>query len=38
LFGRNAEGGVVQYVSRKPTGELGIKAGMSYGNYDDRRM
>jgi iron complex outermembrane receptor protein len=37
LFGRNAEGGVVQYVSRKPTGEFGIKGSASYGNYEDQR-
>lgn len=37
LFGRNAEGGVVQFVSRKPTGELGIKGSASFGNYDDQR-
>ena len=29
LFGRNAEGGVVQYVTRKPTGEFGIRAETS---------
>jgi iron complex outermembrane recepter protein len=38
LFGRNAEGGVVQYVSRKPTGEFGVKASGSYGNYNDQRI
>ena len=37
LFGRNAEGGVVQYVSRKPSGEFGVKASASYGNYNDQR-
>ena len=37
LFGRNAEGGVVQYVSRKPTGEFGVNASASYGNYNDQR-
>ena len=37
LFGRNAEGGVVQYVSRKPTGEFGIRASASFGDYDDQR-
>ena len=37
LFGRNAEGGVVQYVSRKPTGKFGLKASASYGNYEDQR-
>lgn len=34
LFGRNAEGGAVQYVSRKPTGELGVRARASVGNYN----
>ena len=37
LFGRNAEGGVVQYVSRKPTGSLGVRASVSRGNYNDQR-
>ena len=37
LFGRNAEGGVVQYVSRKPSGEFKLKGSASYGNYDDQR-
>lgn len=38
LFGRNAEGGVVQYVSRKPTGELDINGSASFGNYNDQRI
>lgn len=38
LFGRNAEGGVVQYVSRKPSGEFGIRAQASYGNYDEQKI
>ena len=33
LFGRNAEGGAVQFVSRKPTGEFGVRAKASVGNY-----
>jgi iron complex outermembrane recepter protein len=37
LFGRNAEGGVVQYVSRKPSGEFGVRGSVSYGNFDDQR-
>ena len=37
LFGRNAEGGVVQYVSRKPSGNFGVKASISAGNYSDQR-
>ena len=38
LFGRNAEGGVVQYVTRKPTGEFGIRAETSFGAYNDTRL
>lgn len=37
LFGRNAEGGAVQYVSRKPSGEFGVKASGSIGDYDDQK-
>jgi iron complex outermembrane receptor protein len=37
LFGRNAEGGVVQFVSRKPSGEFGVSASASFGNYSDHR-
>lgn len=36
LFGRNAEGGVVQFVSRKPTGEWGLRASASLGNYNEQ--
>lgn len=38
LFGRNAEGGVVQFVTRKPPGEFGLRASASYGRFDDRRF
>ncbi|RME62157.1 MAG: TonB-dependent receptor [Alphaproteobacteria bacterium] len=34
LFGANSTGGVVQVVNRKPTGELGMRAEASIGNYD----
>lgn len=34
LFGRNAQGGAVQFVSRKPSGEFAVKASGSFGNYD----
>lgn len=34
LFGRNAEGGAIQFVTRRPTGEAGARAELSYGNYD----
>ncbi|MFV0643711.1 MAG: TonB-dependent receptor [Sphingomonadaceae bacterium] len=37
LFGRNAEGGAIRIVTRKPTGELGIRAKASIGNYDTQR-
>lgn len=38
LFGRNAEGGAVQYVTRKPSGQLeGVISG-SVGNFDYRRV
>lgn len=36
LFGRNAEGGVVQFVTRKPTGEWGMRASASLGNYNEQ--
>lgn len=36
LFGRNAEGGVIQYVSRKPLGAFGIRASASGGNYSSQ--
>lgn len=38
LFGRNAEGGAVQYIARKPTGEFGMDLTGSVGNYDFRRF
>lgn len=37
LFGRNGEGGVVQFVSRKPTGEFGVRASASFGDYSAQR-
>ncbi|NWG52597.1 MAG: TonB-dependent receptor [Hydrogenophilaceae bacterium] len=37
LFGRNAEGGAVQFVSRRPSGEFGLDASASFGNHDSRR-
>lgn len=33
LFGRNAEGGAIQFVSRRPSGELGFDASAQFGNY-----
>ncbi|WP_161566016.1 TonB-dependent receptor domain-containing protein [Caenibius tardaugens] len=37
LYGRNAVAGAVSIVTKKPSGELGGKAELSYGNYDYRR-
>jgi iron complex outermembrane receptor protein len=38
LFGRNAEGGAVQFVTKKPSGELSGNLSGSLGNYDFRRI
>jgi iron complex outermembrane recepter protein len=37
LFGRNAEGGAVRIVSKKPTGIFGGRAKVSIGDYGRRR-
>ena len=37
LFGRNAEGGAIRIVTKKPTGEFGGNAKVTVGNYDQRR-
>ncbi|MCW6534839.1 TonB-dependent receptor [Sphingomonas lycopersici] len=34
LFGRNATGGAISLVTAAPTGEFGVNAYASYGNYD----
>lgn len=34
LFGRNATGGVIHYVTRKPTRELEMEGKVTYGSYD----
>ncbi len=34
LFGRNATGGVIQVVTRDPSGTTSLDATASYGNYD----
>jgi len=38
LFGRNATGGLLHYVTRKPTDEPEAFADVSYGNYDQVRV
>lgn len=37
LFGRNAEGGAIRIVTKKPTGELGGNGKATIGNYGERR-
>lgn len=37
LFGRNAQGGAIQFVSRRPTGELGGRFEGQIGNFGARR-
>ena len=38
LFGRNATGGLIHYVTRKPTDEVEAYADVTYGNYDQIRV
>ena len=38
LFGRNAEGGAIQFVSRRPTGNFGFEASGQIGNYGHNRQ
>ena len=38
LFGRNATGGLVHYVSRKPTEEFEGYVDLTYGSYDQVRI
>ncbi len=38
LFGRDTIGGVISVTRTKPTGELGAKVEVSYGNYDERSV
>ncbi|MBV9841063.1 MAG: TonB-dependent receptor [Sphingomonadaceae bacterium] len=38
LFGRNAEGGAVQFITKRPTGELGGRLEVQQGNYDAHRI
>ncbi|MCB1704030.1 MAG: TonB-dependent receptor [Halioglobus sp.] len=34
LYGRNSTGGAVNYITRKPSGEFGVRAVGSVGNHD----
>lgn len=34
LYGRNTTGGAVNLISKKPTGEFGLKQTLTFGNYD----
>ena len=38
LYGRNSTGGAVNIISKKPTGEFGIRASASAGNYNYRQL
>lgn len=38
LFGRNAEGGAVQFITKRPKGELGGRVEGTVGNFDQRRV
>lgn len=38
LFGRNAEAGVIQVVSRRPSGELGGDLRAGFGNFDSAEL
>ena len=38
LFGKNAVGGLVQFVSRKPQAEPSLRIEGQYGNYDRRTL
>jgi len=35
LYGRNATAGAVSWTTRKPSGDAGLRATVSYGNYDE---
>ncbi|MHB9879313.1 TonB-dependent receptor [Pacificimonas sp. ICDLI1SI03] len=34
LYGRNTTGGAVNFITRKPSEEFGVRGLLSYGNYD----
>jgi iron complex outermembrane receptor protein len=37
LYGRNATGGAINFITRKPGNDFGANASISYGNYDSVR-
>ncbi len=37
LFGRNSTGGAINFITAAPTGEFGVEAEGTYGNYDRMR-
>ncbi|WP_311269504.1 TonB-dependent receptor domain-containing protein [Sphingobium sp. WCS2017Hpa-17] len=37
LFGRNTTGGAVNFITRGPTGEFGVRQDLTYGRYDEVR-
>ncbi|WP_336951201.1 TonB-dependent receptor [Sphingobium aromaticivastans] len=37
LFGRNTTGGAVNFITRRPTGEFGVRQDLTYGRYDEFR-
>ncbi|MEM6432832.1 MAG: TonB-dependent receptor [Cyanobacteria bacterium P01_D01_bin.115] len=38
LYGRNAQAGVINLITRQPTNELEFNGGASYGSYNDRDL
>ena len=36
LFGRNATGGVIHYITRKPSQEVDIRGNVTYGSYNNK--
>lgn len=38
LFGRNAEGGAIQYITKRPSGALDGKLEGDFGNYNAKRV
>lgn len=38
LFGRNTEGGAINFITRQPSGEFRGSAGVEFGNFDHRAV